>query len=145
MNKCVVLEMEDKINFETKLNELLNCGYKIESSSCNSKCYKAILVLNVNESDIFPTANDAKKLVEENITNFNTPEIKMIKEEILNAITNCKRKAELNYYIVPDIEKTTYDFLKTYKYSFKFEYRERLFSCWHNQSPKNDKWLIISW
>ena len=145
MNKCVVLEMEEKINFETKLNELLNGGYKIESSSCNSKCYKAILVLNINESDIFPTANDAKKLVEENVTNFNTPEVKMIKEEILNAITNCKRKAELNYYIIQDIEKTTYDFLKTYKYSFEFEYRERPFSGWHNQSPKNDKWLIISW
>lgn len=45
MNKCVVLEMEDKINFETKLNELLNSGYKIEASSCNSKCYKAILII----------------------------------------------------------------------------------------------------
>lgn len=93
----------------------------------------------------FPTAEEARKLVKEKIANFDTPEINKIKEEILNAITNCKQKAELNYYMIPDIETTTYDFLNTYKYSFEFEYRKRPFSDWHGQSHKNDKWLIIRW
>ena len=115
MSKCVVLGMEDKINFETKLNELLNGGYKIESSSCNSKCYKAILVLNVNESDIFPTANDAKKLVEENVTNFNTPEINYVKEKILKAISDCKTSVEIKLS-TKDFEKQTYEFLNMNNY-----------------------------
>lgn len=45
MDKCRVLEMEDWIAFQTVMNEYLNLGYKIESSSCNSKYYKAILIL----------------------------------------------------------------------------------------------------
>lgn len=45
MNKCVVLEMEDWVSFQKVMNEYLNLGYKIESSSCNSKYYKAILIL----------------------------------------------------------------------------------------------------
>lgn len=45
MKKCVVLEMENKADFENKMNEYLSSGYKVETSSCNSKYYKAILVL----------------------------------------------------------------------------------------------------
>ena len=45
MKNCVVLEIENKIDFENKTNEYLSEGYKIEASSCNSKYYKAILVL----------------------------------------------------------------------------------------------------
>lgn len=43
--RCVILEIENKIDFENKMNEYLTIGYKIEASSCNSKYYKAILVL----------------------------------------------------------------------------------------------------
>lgn len=43
---CVVLEMENGKDFETKLNRYLYEGYKIEASSCNSRYYKAILVLD---------------------------------------------------------------------------------------------------
>ena len=46
MKKCIVLEMEDKNDFERIMNDCLSDGYKIEASSCNSKYYKAILVLN---------------------------------------------------------------------------------------------------
>ena len=45
MKKCVVLEMENKYDFEKALNDHLDDGYKIEASSCNSKYYKAILLL----------------------------------------------------------------------------------------------------
>ena len=45
MKYCIVLEMEDKNDFEYRMNVLLSEGYKVESSSCNSKYYKAILVL----------------------------------------------------------------------------------------------------
>ena len=43
--RCVILEIENKVDFENKMNEHLTKGYKIEASSCNSKYYKAILVL----------------------------------------------------------------------------------------------------
>ena len=42
--KCVILEIENKVDFENKMNEYLTKGYKVETSSCNSKYYKAILV-----------------------------------------------------------------------------------------------------
>lgn len=45
MKKCVVLEIESRVEFENKMNEYLSEGYKVEASSCNSKYYKAILVL----------------------------------------------------------------------------------------------------
>lgn len=45
MKKCVVLEMENHIAFENRINDYLSDGYKVESSSCNSKYYKAILIL----------------------------------------------------------------------------------------------------
>lgn len=45
MNKCVIIEIENSKNFEEKMNKYLNDGYKVESSSCNSKYYKAILIL----------------------------------------------------------------------------------------------------
>lgn len=48
MKKCVVLEMENKIDFENAMNDYLSDGYKIEASSCNSKYYKAILILEEN-------------------------------------------------------------------------------------------------
>lgn len=44
--KCVILEMENCKDFENKMNKYLSKGYKVESSSCNSKYYKAILVLD---------------------------------------------------------------------------------------------------
>lgn len=45
MKKCVVLEIESRAEFENKMSEYLSEGYKVEASSCNSKYYKAILVL----------------------------------------------------------------------------------------------------
>ena len=48
MKKCVVLEMENKIDFENAINDCLSDGYKVETSSCNSKYYKAILILEEN-------------------------------------------------------------------------------------------------
>lgn len=45
MKKCIVLEMESKIDFEKSMNDYLSIGYKVETSSCNSKYYKAILIL----------------------------------------------------------------------------------------------------
>ena len=44
MKKCVVLEMEN----ENAMNDYLSDGYKVEASSCNSKYYKAPLVLEEN-------------------------------------------------------------------------------------------------
>ena len=43
--KCIVLEIENKTDFESKMNKYLSKGYKVEASSCNSKYYKAILIL----------------------------------------------------------------------------------------------------
>ena len=43
--RCVILEIENKVDFENRINEYLTKGYKIEASSCNSKYYKAILIL----------------------------------------------------------------------------------------------------
>lgn len=43
--RCAILEIENKVDFENKMNKYLDKGYKIESSSCNSKYYKAILIL----------------------------------------------------------------------------------------------------
>ena len=48
MTKCVILEIEDKADFENQLNKYISSGYKIESSSCNSKYYKAILVFDID-------------------------------------------------------------------------------------------------
>ena len=45
MKKCIVLEIESKTDFENAMNDYLSDGYKVETSSCNSKYYKAILVL----------------------------------------------------------------------------------------------------
>lgn len=41
---CIILESEDVKDFEAKMNKYLYDGYEIETSSCNSKHYKAILV-----------------------------------------------------------------------------------------------------
>ena len=48
MKKCVVLEMENHIAFENVMNNYLSEGYKVEAFSCNSKYYKAILILDEN-------------------------------------------------------------------------------------------------
>ena len=45
MKKCVVLEIENHIDFENVMNNYLADGYKVGASSCNSKYYKAILIL----------------------------------------------------------------------------------------------------
>lgn len=50
LKKCVVLEMIDRKTFETQMNEYLFLGYKVASSSCNSKLYKAVLVLEPEEN-----------------------------------------------------------------------------------------------
>lgn len=39
-----IVEEEDPIYFELKVEELLKEGYKISASSCNSKLYKTILI-----------------------------------------------------------------------------------------------------
>lgn len=45
MKKCIVVNTRDALEFETSMDEYLKLGYKVSSSSCNSKEYKAILVL----------------------------------------------------------------------------------------------------
>lgn len=49
MKNCVILEMENSKDFEKVMNYYLDDGYKVESSSCNSRYYKAILVLKRDE------------------------------------------------------------------------------------------------
>lgn len=49
MKKCVILEMENSKDFENAMNDYLDDGYKVESSSCNSRYYKAILILKEDE------------------------------------------------------------------------------------------------
>ena len=49
MKKCVILEMENNNDFENAMDDYLDAVYKVESSSCNSKYYKAILVLKEDE------------------------------------------------------------------------------------------------
>lgn len=49
MNNCVILEMENSNDFENAMDDYLEAGYKVESSSCNSGYYKAILVLKEDE------------------------------------------------------------------------------------------------
>lgn len=49
MKKCVILEMENSRDFEKVMNDYLDAGYKVESSSCNSRYYKAILVSKEDE------------------------------------------------------------------------------------------------
>lgn len=45
LKKCIVLNTRDAVEFETSMDECLRLGYRVSSSSCNSKEYKAILVL----------------------------------------------------------------------------------------------------
>lgn len=54
-DKCIVLEAESACMFSDMMNSYLLSGYKIASSSCNSKYYKAILILDESEEvgDIF--------------------------------------------------------------------------------------------
>lgn len=49
MKKCIILEMENSKYFEKAMNDYIYDGYKVESSSCNSRYYKAILVLKEDE------------------------------------------------------------------------------------------------
>lgn len=48
-DKCIVLETESAYMFNDMMNSYLLSGYKIASSSCNSKYYKAILILDESE------------------------------------------------------------------------------------------------
>lgn len=48
-DKCIVLETESACMFNDMMNLYLSSGYKIATSSCNSKYYKAILILDENE------------------------------------------------------------------------------------------------
>lgn len=45
LDRCVVLAEENKGRFEVLMEQHLEVGYKVEASSCNSKEYKAILIL----------------------------------------------------------------------------------------------------
>lgn len=45
-NSCVVIESENPKSFEDSMNKYLEEGYKVDSSSCNSRQYKAILILS---------------------------------------------------------------------------------------------------
>lgn len=45
LEKCIVIETDSADSFEDSMNKFLSQGYKVESSSCNSKLYKAILIL----------------------------------------------------------------------------------------------------
>lgn len=49
MKNCIILEMENSNDFENAMNDYLDDGYKVEPSSCNSRYYKAILVLKEDE------------------------------------------------------------------------------------------------
>ena len=49
MKNCVILEMENSNDFENAMNDYLDEGYKVESSSSDSRYYKAILVLKEDE------------------------------------------------------------------------------------------------
>lgn len=49
MKKCVIIETDLPDVFEDMMNENLNKGYKVESSSCNSEYYKAIMILEDKE------------------------------------------------------------------------------------------------
>ena len=51
MKKCIILEMENSKYFEKAMNDYIDDGYKVESSSCNSRYYKAILVLKEDEEN----------------------------------------------------------------------------------------------
>jgi hypothetical protein len=59
---CVVLEIENVDHFQSQLNKYLLDGYKIESSSCNGKYYRAILVLDLEETEKDVDANFVKKI-----------------------------------------------------------------------------------
>lgn len=48
--KCIVIETPVAKDFENEVSKALECGYEIEASSCNSKLYKAILILE-NKDD----------------------------------------------------------------------------------------------
>lgn len=49
MNNCVVLEKENSNEFENAMDDYLDQGYKVESTSCDGEYYKAILVLEDEE------------------------------------------------------------------------------------------------
>lgn len=57
MKKCVILEIEDKVDFENQLNKYISSGYKIESSSCKLKGYTEIY----NISELIKSLNYMKK------------------------------------------------------------------------------------
>lgn len=52
ISKCVILEKDIAKDFENEMNKYLSKGYKIEASSCNSRYYKAILVLDEPENKL---------------------------------------------------------------------------------------------
>lgn len=43
MKNCVILEMENSNDFENAMDDYLDDGYKVESSSCNSRYIKQFL------------------------------------------------------------------------------------------------------
>lgn len=51
--KCIVIETDNSVKFEKELNQYLNEGYEIKTSSCNTRLYKAVLVLNTEKENIY--------------------------------------------------------------------------------------------
>lgn len=50
-SRCVVVEEENSEKFKNCVDNYLDVGYKISSSSCNSKTWKAILVREGKEQE----------------------------------------------------------------------------------------------
>lgn len=50
-SRCVVVEEENSEKFKNCVDNYLDAGYKISTSSCNSKTWKAILVKEDNEQE----------------------------------------------------------------------------------------------
>lgn len=81
---CVVLEIENVDHFQHQLNKYMLDGYKIESSSCNGKYYRAILVLDLKETEKDVDTDFVKKI--ENDTK--TALLNAIEKELID--TKCK-------------------------------------------------------
>jgi hypothetical protein len=86
----VVLEIENVDHFQYQLNKYLLDGYKIESSSCNGKYYRAILVLDLEETEkdvddfIKKIENDTKTALLDAIEK----ELLDVRDKVINSYRN---------------------------------------------------------
>jgi hypothetical protein len=105
---CVVLEIENVDHFQYQLNKYLLDGYKIESSSCNGKYYRAILVLDLEETEKDVDADFVKKI--ENDTE--TALLDAIEKELLDVrdkvINSYRNSDEITRFTVRSIFDTCY-------------------------------------